>query len=163
QAGHVASPKTMVQFQDHLSWSLPDSIFFPDFGAHAEAAVSFSERVFGPNVDGVISLDLYCVAALLSLTGPMQVPGYNLTVDSGNLISQLIALDLRGDPNHKKVLSALSGPLMEKLTTLGAERWPELIKVLNEQAGQRHVQLWFASDKSPPELPPLCLSGDLIL
>jgi Protein of unknown function (DUF4012) len=163
QSGYVAPPKTLLQFLGPLSWSLPDSNFFPDFGANAQAAVSFSERDFGTKVDGVISLDLYCVAALLGLTGPMQVPGHNLTVDSGNLISQLVPLDLRGDPNHKKVLSALAGPLMEKLTTLGSERWPELIKVLNEQAGQRHVQLWFASDKSQPEIQRLGLSGDLVL
>jgi len=163
QAGYVAPPKTMIQFLDRLSWSLPDSNFFPDFAANAQAALSFSERDFGIKVDGVISLDLYCVSALLSLIGPMQVPGYNLAVDSSNLISRLVALDIEGDPNHKKVLGALAGPLMEKLTTLGSERWPELIKVLNEQAGQRHVQLWFASDKSQPEIQRLGLSGDLVL
>src|SRR5215472_13542061 len=163
QPGYVAPPKTMLQFLSNQSWSLPDSNFFPDFATNAQAALSFSERDFGTKVDGVISMDLYCVTALLSLTGPMQVPGYNLTVDSGNLITQLIPLDIRGDPNHKKVLSALAGPLMEKLTTLGSERWPELIKVLNEQAGQRHVQLWFASDKSQPEIQRLGLSGDLVL
>ena len=163
QPGYVAPPKTMLQFLSNQSWSLPDSNFFPDFAANAQAALSFSERDFGTKVDGVISMDLYCVAALLSLTGPMQVPGYNLTVDSGNLISQLIPLDLRSDPNHKKVLGALAGPLMEKLTSLGSDRWPELIKVLNEQAGQRHVQLWFASDKAQPEIQRLGLSGDLVL
>jgi len=51
---------------------------------------------------------------------------------------------------------------MEKLTTLGSDRWPELIKVLNDQAGQRHVQLWFASDKSQPEIQRLGVSGDLV-
>ena len=162
QPGYVAPPKTMLQFLPRQSWSLPDSNFFPDFAANAQAAVSFSQRDFGTKVDGVISLDLYCVAALLSITGPMQVPGYNLTVDSGNLISQLVALDLRNDPSHKKVLSVLSGPLMEKLTSLGSDRWPELIKVLNDQAGQRHVQLWFASDKSQPEIQRLGVSGDLV-
>jgi Protein of unknown function (DUF4012) len=157
---YVPPPKTLTEFLTNKSWNLGDSNFFPDFESNAKAAMSFSQTDFNQKIDGVISLDLYAVQALLKLTGPITLPGTSVTVDSDNLLYQLILLDIQ-DPNHKQVLGAVTQPLMSKITGLGPDHWSQLLDVLNQQASQRHIQVYFTNGGSQAEVQRLGWSGSL--
>lgn len=160
ESGYVAPPPTMTEFLNAKSWSLGDSNFFPDFQSNAKAALSFAQQDFSRKVDGVIALDLYAVQALLRLTGPIQALGSGAKLGADNLFQTMIQLDIQ-DPTHKEVLSGLAGPLMGRITGLGAERWPQLLDVLNQMATQRHIQVYFANAQSETEIGRLGWSGGL--
>ena len=108
------------------SWSFMDSNFYPDFPSNAKAAEGFVQPRLATHIDAVISMDPYVVAKMLELTGPLQVPGYGITVNATNFIPLVIQHDLAGDAIHKAILGAIAGPLMNRLSTLPAERWPAL-------------------------------------
>src|ERR1700694_4804151 len=138
QRGYVAPPGPLKEsLLETISWSFVDSNVYPDFSSNAKAAESFVQPRLGIHIDAVISMDYYTVAKMLELTGPLTVPGYRLTVTSTNFVSEVIQLDLVGDAVHKALLSAIAGPLMDRLSTLQPDRWPALIGALNDLSAAR--------------------------
>jgi hypothetical protein len=160
QAGYVAPPHAMLNLLQQKSWSFEDTNFFPDYRDDAKAAIGFAQRDFGTGVDGVISIDLYAVAALLGVAGPISVPGYGSTLTKDNAVATIMAADLE-DPSHKRVISSVAGPLMQRLVSLDSGQWLGLIQVINQLATGRHIQLFFASDGAQSEMQRLGLAGDL--
>ena len=61
----------------------------------------------------------------------MAVPSYGVTVNSTNFIPLVIQYDLTTtDAAHKGMLSAIAGPLLQRVSTLPPDRWPALIGAL---------------------------------
>jgi hypothetical protein len=158
--GYVAPPPPMVGLLGRKSWSFEDTNFYPDFPDSARAAAAFAQRDFGTGVDGVISIDLYAVAALLGITGPINAAGSGLTLTKDNFIATAFAHDL-ADPTHKNLLSSAAGPLMQRLVSIGSDQWPQVIQLLNQLATQRHLQMFFFSGQSQSEMARLGLTGEL--
>jgi hypothetical protein len=143
----VAPPDPLRDLVPTTSWSFVDSNFFPDFPSNAIAGESFAAPRLGANLDGVIAIDYYAVAKLLELTGPIQVPGYGITVNSGNFISTVIQGDIAGSATHKTILAATAGPLMQIVSSLPAAQWPALLSALNDMAAGHHLQVYFNDPK----------------
>ena len=151
QPGYVAPPGPMKQLiLDKFSWSFFDSNFFPDFATNAQQGERFAQPRLGVHLDGVIAIDYYTVAKMLELTGPVKVPGYWwITLNATNFIDTIFSYDLAAytDPYagiiHKAILTAVAGPLMNRVSTLPPSRWPTLLQVLNGLATQRHLQAYF--------------------
>jgi hypothetical protein len=78
-----------------------------------------------------------------------------------NLIPVVMAGDLADDPAHKRLLSSVAGPLMQRLVSLDSGRWLRVVEVLNQLASQRHVQLFFSTDSTQVEMQRLGLAGGL--
>src|SRR5215472_4005441 len=160
QSGYVTPPASMHGLLQQKSWSFEDTNFYPDFPDDAKAAMGFAQADFGTGVDGVISIDLYAVAALLGVNGPITVPGYGGTLTKDNAIQVIMAADL-SDPAHKQVISSVAGPLMQRLVALDSGQWLGLVQVINQLATGRHIQLYFTSGQAEPEMQRLGLGGDL--
>jgi len=161
QPGYVLPPGPLHEFVPNTSWSFIDSNFFPDFPSNAKAGESFAQPQLGTHIDAVISIDYYTVAKLLALTGPLSVPGYGITVDANNFISEVVQHDIAGDAVHKAILSAIAGPLMDRVSTLPPDRWPALIGALNDLAAARHLQGYFNNDTVEQEIDRVGWSGTL--
>jgi hypothetical protein len=159
EPGYVAQPGPVEEFIPGTSWSFIDSNFFADFPSNARAAVSFAQPRLGTKIDAVISIDYFAVAEMLGLTGPMSVPGFGITVDANNFISQLMQSDLVSDSAHKAILSAMAGPLMDRIATLPPDRWPALIGALNDLAVARHLQAYFIDNTVEREIDRVGWSG----
>jgi hypothetical protein len=162
QPGFIPQPTPYREIIPQISWSLVDSNIYPDFPSNAAAAENFVQPRIG-NVDGVISMDYYVVAQLLALTGPIDVPGYGLRVDTTNFIPQAMSHDIAGDAAHKSILSALAGTLMGRIASLTPDAWPALLSTLNGLAGQRHLQAYFNDAAVQGEIARIGWSGGLNL
>jgi Protein of unknown function (DUF4012) len=146
QRGYVAPPGPLEEsLLPTISWSFVDSNFFPDFPSNAIAAENFVQPRLGAHIDAVISMDYYTVAKMLELTGPINVPGYKITVNASNFVSLVADLYRDEGPTHKAILAATAGPLMDRISTLPPDRWPALIMALNDLALGRHMQAYFNS------------------
>ncbi|HEX4215494.1 MAG TPA: DUF4012 domain-containing protein [Candidatus Dormibacteraeota bacterium] len=158
--GYVAPPPTLTEFLDNKSWNLGDSNFFPDFPSNARAALSFAKTDFSQPVQGVVSMDLYAIQALLGLTGPITLPGTDTTVNQSNVLYVMLELDIE-NPQHKEMLGELAQPLMTKVTSLGSDRWPQLLKVLNQEASERHIQVYFQNTQEEQQFQALGWAGNM--
>lgn len=62
----------------------------PDMGVTAELSRSIFRQVTGTSVDGVVVVDPYAIAALLELTGPVQVEGFDQPLTHENAARYLL-------------------------------------------------------------------------
>lgn len=114
---NIVPPKAIQKVS--AAWSLHDSNWFPDFPMSAEKAIFFYEKTGGPTVDGVITLTPTVMQQLLSVTGPITLPQYGLTVDADNfipIIQEQVETKYDKEENQpKKVLADLTTLLIEKV------------------------------------------------
>jgi hypothetical protein len=149
QAGYVAPPLPFEQFIPGTGWSFIDSNFFVDFPSNATAGESFAGPHLHVHIDATIAIDYYTVAGMLSVTGPIAVPGYNVTLSAANFVSTAVQYDIESLSNpaaaaiHKAILSAVAGPLLQRIVTLQPSQWPALIGALNTLAASRDLQVYF--------------------
>lgn len=159
--GYVAPPNTFTGFYQGKSWILQDSAFFPAFSSNAYWGETFAAKVRQVHPDGVIALDYYAIQSMLAVTGPITVPEFGVTFDSKNFADAVFQRSLVRDPTHKTVLAATAVPFIDKLSSLPADRWPDLVKVMNEAAGSRHLQAYFNSQPAEAEMSRIGWSGQL--
>lgn len=69
---------------------LRDLAISPQFPDVAEAVRQLYPQATGTRVDGVIAMDPDTVAALLRFTGPIRVPGYDVTLTSTNAADVIV-------------------------------------------------------------------------
>lgn len=155
----IPLPSPYREIIPQVSWSFLDSNMFADFPSNAKAALAFVNPRLGMTLDGVISVDFYVIADLLKITGPIQVPGTNITLAGDTFISQLMPGDVAGTNEHYKIISAVAGPLMQLVASLPADRWPSAISAIGELATQRHLQAYFTRGPLEAEMDTLGVSG----
>jgi len=161
QPGYVAPPGPLREFVPTVSWSFVDSNFFPDFPSNAKAAEQFVAPQLKTSVDAVIAMDYYTVAAILKVTGPMAVPGYPITVNADNIVPLLIQYDLEQGYTHKAILTAIAGPLFQRVLTVPPGEWPNLIAALSELVAHRNLQVYFNDPAVQAEMDRFGWSGVL--
>jgi len=161
QAGYVLPPGPLHEFVPSASWSFVDSNFFADFAANAKAAMQFVAPQLKTPVDAVISMDYNTVAAILKVTGPISVPGYEVTVTSENFVPQLIKYDLDQGYTHKAILTAIAGPLFQRVLSIPLGQWPTLITTLSDLVAHRNLQVYFNNPAVGAEMDRFGWSGAL--
>ncbi|HRY82091.1 MAG TPA: DUF4012 domain-containing protein [Candidatus Moranbacteria bacterium] len=111
-------PPTPIQ-KISAAWSLHDSNWFPDFPVSAEKASSFYEKTGGPTVDGVIAMTPTVMQKLLEITGPIEMPEYDVIVDKDNFVEKIqyeVEVDYDKELNQpKKILSDLAPKVLDKI------------------------------------------------
>lgn len=110
-----------------------------------------------PEVDGVISIDLTAIAAVLDATGPLESPAYG-TVDGARL-GQILLVDAyaefgqEGALQRQQANQELLNDLLDRL--LSGDDLVAAAQAMATTAPGRHVQLWMRS----PELQALAIDS----
>ncbi|MGH7776250.1 MAG: DUF4012 domain-containing protein, partial [Candidatus Dormibacterales bacterium] len=157
QPGYVAPPPELgkafpAAYSQGLSWALADSNVFADPATSARWGEWFAQHSLGVKVDGVIVMDYNAVAGMLSVTGPIHLPGYGVTFTSRNFVSQVLALDLAQTSTHKSVLGAAAQPLLKDVSALQPSQWPALVSVLNAAVTEGHLHAYFNAPVAQNEM-----------
>jgi hypothetical protein len=131
-----------------------DSNFFPDFPTNAHWGQFFSDKEIKIKPDGVISLDPVAVSYLLEVTGPLAVPGFDVTVDSKTFNEFLFAYENgpKATTNRKQLLSAVANELIARISALPPASWPTLLGAFNKAGSERHLQLYFNNQAAQDQM-----------
>jgi hypothetical protein len=123
---------------------LGDAGWDPDFPTTARLSEDMYASATGKTVAGTVSVDPYAIAALLEVTGPIDVAGYG-TFDSSNFFSRLnvIVNASSGPGTGKAALPPISKAALDKILNTPASSWPRLLTVMKTQAENRHIQAYF--------------------
>ncbi len=129
------------------AWSLHDSNWFPDFPLSAEKAISFYEKTGGPTVDGVITLTPTVIQKLLTLTGPITLDDYGVTLDADNFMALVQdQVEFRYDKTEnkpKKILADLVPLLLDRLTAVkDVDQVKQTLSTLEESLNEKHILLY---------------------
>lgn len=129
---------------------MKDSNWSPDFQEAAEQVAWFYKQEGGNRVDGVIAMDTTLFTELLKLTGPIEMPEYNLTLNSENFVKETqyyVEKEYFEEPENKainepktilkdmmpKVLAKLKNP---KLAS-------PLLNILEKNLSEKHLLFSF--------------------
>ncbi|MBF6606029.1 MAG: DUF4012 domain-containing protein [Chloroflexi bacterium] len=129
-------------------WQLADSNWSPDFPTSAADAIRLYRNEGGSGqVDGVFGLTTYTIDQLLTLTGPITVPEYRVTIASGETTLktlQLTRAPRAPDQNRKAFLSTFADRLFGTLLALSPHKWADLAGQADLFRTQRLFSTWFA-------------------
>jgi hypothetical protein len=137
--------------RDHLlgptqSWRLADANWSPDFPTSARQSEFFyGIEAHDRPIDGVIGLTTYAIDELLGLTGPVDVPGFDVTIDPGNATFGILAATrdpLTPGGDRKAILGPFANRLLEELYGLPPGRWVDLPATFERIRAERHAALW---------------------
>ena len=124
---------------------LQDVTYSPDFPSDAQVIAELYPQAGGQEVDGVIAVDPAGLAALLQLTGPVQVEGLDQPLSADNAEEILLKtqyLELGDRAARGEVLSAATKATFEKLINSSLPAPRQLADVLSPAARGGHLRLW---------------------
>ena len=151
-------------------WAILDGNWLTDFSVVSQKM----EWLFaGPyqheSVDGVIAFDPDVLTDLIKITGPIEMPDYNLTLNENNFwdeIEKNIELDsayMKGNHlvNPKQILIDLTPILMERITKFDERSRGELAAALLKNLTQKHLLLYFNDPGTQKIVSTLGWSGEV--
>ena len=127
------------------SWGMRDANWFADFPSSARKVEEMYQLDGGPNVDGVMTITPDVIIRLLAVTGPIELPGYGMTINSENFLTE-IQEEVEYGQNRvqpKTIVKDFQPRLFEKLAALPNEKWMEIFQVLIELVKEKHILAYF--------------------
>lgn len=124
---------------------LQDVTYSPDFPTDAGVMAQLYPQSGGAELDGVIGVDPAGLAALLELTGPVEVPGLAEDLTADNAVDVLLRdqyVDLPEDSVRNEVLAQATKRTFEELTETKLPGPKQLADVLSPAARAGHLRLW---------------------
>ena len=141
-------------------WNLRDMNTSPDLKTSMDEFYSHYVKISGEpqNIDGIITVDTEFLKSLMSVLGPVEVPGYgtftaetDARCDCPQIIYALSEIITKPTPYLRDDRKGILGPLMRELLTkaYGAPKtqWPDLFGKGWEAIEGRHVQMYFIDEK----------------
>ncbi|MFH1388125.1 MAG: DUF4012 domain-containing protein [Patescibacteria group bacterium] len=129
------------------AWSMHDANWFADFPTSAQKIQWFYEKTGGPTTDGVISLTPILVERLLGLTGPIEMPEYEVVLNADNfveLIQYKVEVDYDKELNRpKKILADFAPLFIEKLSQLSSQQREQAIEIIFNCLKEKHILFYF--------------------
>ena len=127
------------------SWGMRDSAWWSDFPTSARNVMKFWRLSGGADVDGVIAIHPEILQDILSVTGPLTVPGYDTTITADNFLATLqaqIEVD-RPTGQPKRIIADLAPLVLERLTVLSGADRARLLTALKGALERRDVMAYF--------------------
>lgn len=127
----IAPPLPILAVNER--WYLRDSNWFSDFPASAKKITEFYEKEGGETPDIIIALTPNIIVDLLQLTGPVEVPKYNVTLTPENFVERTQVLTTMSDetPENqpKQFLADLMPILLQRLGELDFSKFDGLLNI----------------------------------
>jgi hypothetical protein len=124
---------------------LQDVTYSPNWPSNAMVFGNLYQQATQRSIDGVIAVDPTGLAALLELTGPVDVEGLDIPLRSSNAVRLLTRqqyLQFTDRSEREDVLAAASKATFEKLVVASLPAPERIGAVLGPAARGRHLQLW---------------------
>jgi hypothetical protein len=151
-------------------WYLRDSNWFVDYSQSAKKAAQLFEKEGGPTVDGVVLLTPSVIKNLLTVTGPITVPGYDQAVTAENFVTVTqgeVTYNYDKTVNKpKQFLSDLTPILLTKLFAApSGEENPKgkiaTLGALTKSLKEKDIVLYFTNEQAQEEIVRLGWAGTL--
>lgn len=124
---------------------LQDATFSPHFPSSADVIAQLYEQSGGNPVDGVIGVDPTGLAALLELTGPVEVSGLVEPLSADNAVEVLTRsqyIDYPDDAERGEILTEATRVTFERLIDASLPAPRTLADTLSPAARAGHLRMW---------------------
>lgn len=152
---YVEPPAPLKQYLlKDTSWNLAVSNWSPDFPTSARSARRFWELGGGQHVDGVIAIDVIALERLLAVTGPVDLPEFDVTVNADNafdLTEQYTRAPYEPNADRKAFAGVLADHVLRKVLKPEPGQWSGLVDVLQQLGDEKDMQI-YVSDARQQDL-----------
>jgi hypothetical protein len=129
------------------SWQLADAGWSPDFPTSAQDALRLYTNESGDShIDGVLALTTFTIDELLRVTGPITVPGYDVTLASGETtlkVLQVTRVAQRPGEDPKAFLPVFADQLLAALFALPPQSWGDALQSADAYRQGHLLLAWF--------------------
>ena len=135
-----------------ISWGARDANWFFDFPKTAEKVLGFlqvSKMYSEKNVtfEGAVALNADFIQDILSITGPITLPEYNLTLSKDNFLSE-VQKEVETGANKalhqpKKILKDFMPLFLASLKSLNDDQKEKLIQLVTGHVQKKDIQMYF--------------------
>lgn len=142
-------------------WNIRDMNVSPDFKESMDTFYTYYRTLKGEpeKIDGIISVDTEFLKKLLTILGPVQIPGggtYSAEIDKRcdcpQIIYALSEIITRPTPYLREDRKGILGPLMREILTKAytapKQLWPGLFSEGYASLQGRHIQMYFTDEKA---------------
>ncbi|PIU24615.1 hypothetical protein COT12_00110, partial [Candidatus Berkelbacteria bacterium CG08_land_8_20_14_0_20_39_8] len=143
-AGNKIAPEEDISSITN-DWTMRDANIYADYATSSQKVAWFYQQESGKKVDGVIALDTTLFQELLKVTGPIDMPDYNLEISDENFLSDVqyqVEIGYYQDKSNwsenqpKKILSDMMPKFLSALTAsvaVESAAGKEIIKGISEK------------------------------
>ncbi len=151
-------------------WGLRDANLSASFPANAQAMMRIVDAVNGaiPNkapLQGVIAFTPGFIKTILTITGPILVPQFNVTVNATNLedmIHKYQLTDAKPQQGDRKAFThQLSMAMLDRLKALHGDGLKALIKAGQDALMSKDLQVYFADPRAESVLSQLGVASEI--
>lgn len=168
----VEPPAPIKKYMGVTYWWLRDANWSPDFPTSAKQIQSMflaesgctEKSAVKPTAVVAINPDL--IVDLLKIVGPITVEGE--TYDSSNfqpLLQYNVEIAYKDKDitswNRKNVINSVVSELESRLTNLSSDKWPEVIRVVQDNVEKRNLQIYFDNNAWEEIARSLGLAGEV--
>lgn len=126
-----------------------DSNIWPDFAASAQESLKFYEKWTGQKIDGVIGITPTFIKDVLKIIGPVELPEYNLVVDSDNFFQTIqfeveAGKDKKNWQDPKKVIYLFADRVLDKIYYQATpSQYLAILQSFLENLNEKHILFYF--------------------
>jgi len=157
----IVPPAPLQKITDR--WFTRDANWFADFRMNAKKVASLFERSGGPTVDGVVAITPTVLEQLLRVTGPIDMPAYDVTVNADNVVDEtqrLVTFDYDKKENKpKEFLGDLMPEVLNRINKLPNDRWGELLGAFSDSLKQKQILVWLRNEDAQKKVEGLNWGG----
>jgi hypothetical protein len=151
--GNTFHPRRALRIQS-ATWS-------PYWSVSGEEILRAWAKASREEYDGFVAIDVPAVAALMKITGPMEVPELGITLDGDNLTKTMVgSYDTYADIVQRRTLNRQLIPIFREKLFAGGQ-FVEKFQVLADQAKARHFAAYFRDPDVQEIVRDLDVDGDL--
>lgn len=142
----ICPPLPLERISDN--WRIHDVNWFADWPTSARKVALYYEKAGGTTVDGVISLTPEVFERLLEATGPIELPEYQVFLDSVNfrdVVQYKVEADYDRKLNQpKKILADFADKFMDRLWVVWPDKSQEILSALTDSLSQKNILFYFS-------------------
>jgi hypothetical protein len=150
QAGlkvNIQAPKPLLIMNQR--WEFQDANWFSNLPTSAEKLMWFYEKSGGPTVDGLIFINATFLEKILAITGPIDLPAYNITITADNFFQEIQAnVELNNDKNNnkpKQIIADLTPLVINRLLHSDRQKFTEILDLILNSLNEKEIQLYFTN------------------
>ena len=143
---YVEPPAPLKQYLlKDTSWNMTVSNWSPNFPTAARAADRFYRLGGGAPVDGVIAMNVTTLERLLGIIGPVDVPEFDITVDTSNaydLIEANTREPYRPAGDRKEFVALLADEVLRRVLRPESDQWSPLVDLVQKLGDEKDLMLF---------------------
>lgn len=142
QREKVQPPFPYVRYMRFGAWFIRDANWYADFPTSAQTIEHFWLLDGHQPVEGIIAVDMLALQSLVRAIGPLEVPGYGVTVGGENSL-ETVWEAYRQDRAFLPALTQALAARLEQPEALDVPHLTALLSALSQALEEKHILLYF--------------------